>query len=584
MPDRLFSVLDRALSIVQGGLGNEGLAWLLREPRAKLAALKARGPLPALPASPPSTVRPITFVAVRYDDLTTHNLLASPDLDEPARRLVLVDDPYGLRYGSLSRALAAGIDAAGGRGPGILALVGQDVWLPAGWPRAVESALASLEAADPDWGIVGIAGTDAHRRRVGHVSDPWGLLNTFDRAHRWTEAEALEDAVLLLRGEGGPTLDPELPGFEGVGVSLAQRARATGRRCYVINAPAVVEGFDLGGQRIARATGSRRVRANFYRQQRVQRQVTLEYLAGPGAAGQSTSISAPLRWTSAPRSDAGRPVPPPGRALGDAVDHPLVLLGKGGGGSRLLSVVAVDCGVFVGRVNVSGDCLEMVPAVYSGVLRALDCRAPWQRDRVVEGLRQGALAMLRAGWSAGEPWGFKVPEGLLLVRQIHAAFPDARFLLMTRHPVATCLRRSHMTAEPDNPIGRVSLSAAYEAAGLEPQRALADPIEVRSAVVTLHQVGSAVRYLRSQAPADRYLEIHFEDVVARPADARARVAAWLGVDVVSQHLERAVDGARARHRTSVPADTVRRIEAMLAPLTKTLGYDPLQFPNAEDRG
>jgi hypothetical protein len=235
--------------------------------------------------------------------------------------------------------------------------------------------------------------------------------------------------------------------------------------------------------------------------------------------------------------------------------------------------LAEDCGVFVGRVNISGDCLDMVPAVYAGVLRAHDCRAQWQRDRVVEGLRQAAAAMLSRGWVKGRPWGFKVPESLLLLPEIAAAFPDARLLFLARDPVSSCLRRSHITAQFDNPIGRVALAAAYRAANLPPELALTEPIEMRSARVTLHEVGASVEYLRTHIPADRRLEIRFEELIERPVDTRSAVASWLGLGVLSHQLERDVDGDRARLRSPTPPDTVLQVERLLAPLTAALGFD-----------
>jgi hypothetical protein len=573
MPDRLSAAVDRAISVVGDSLRNEGLAWIAREPGQKLAALKRRGPRPVLPVSTASTIRPIAIVTVRYDDLCAHNLLASPDLADPLRRPVVVEDPFGLRHGSLARALASGLAPTGDPPSSVVALVGQDVWLPGGWLLAVETALASLEETDRDWGVAGIAGVDRGGRRIGHVSDPWGLLHTFAERSSWAEAQSLEDAVLLFPAGRAIGFDPDLPGFEGIGLSVSRLVRASGRRCYVIDAPAVVEREDHRGRPVGRALESRRVRGQFYRQQRAQRQVTLEYLSGPDAPSTAASMAAPFRWTAAGKGRRGAP-----RTAAQAAAHPpadpVVLLGKGGGGSRLLTLLAADCGVFTGRTNISGDCLDMVPAVYAGLLRALDCRAAWQRDRIVADLREAAGAMLRAGWPPGRPWGFKVPEALLLVAEIHAAFPGARFLLMTRHPVSTCLRRAHITAEPDNPIGRVSLSAAYRAGGLAPEAAISDPVEVRSAMVTAHQVGSALSYLRGHAPNAVSLRIRFEDVVARPAETRALVAGWLGVDVVSRQLERAVDAGRAGGRAAASVETVRRVERLLAPLTRELGYGP----------
>jgi hypothetical protein len=576
MPDRLTSALDRALEVIIGAAANEGWPWLASDPLAKLRACMDRGATPSMPASSVRHPRPVTIVTVRYDGLCESNLLASPVVSDPAVRLAIVDDPFGLREGSLARALRAGIRqvAVAGEATGLVALVGQDCYLPEGWLAAAQAALESLEETDEGWALAGVAGLDESGRRVGHLSEPWGQLRTFAAGRRWSPALSLSDHVLLMRAGRLLDLDDQLPGFEGVGVSLAQRARAAGGRAYVIDAPVIVERADHAGRPVRRGLGSRRVRGQLYRQQRVQREVTLEYLAGPEHARDASTLDAPFRWDWNPLAGSTSSQPPEtATAIGQALDGPLILLGKGGGGSRLASVLAEDCGVAVGRVNVSGDCLDMVPAVYAGVLRHYDCPAEWQRARVADGLRQAAAAMLTSGWSAGRPWGFKVPESLLLLPQLHAAFPGARYLFLARHPVSTCLRRFHMTAEPDNPIGRASLAAAYRAAGLSPADALGEPVELRSARVTLHQVGTAIGYLRSHVPADRRMEIRFEDLLARPVAVRDSVAAWLGLAVAGHQLERAVDSDRARRRSAVPPDTVRRIEQLLAPLVTALGFD-----------
>jgi hypothetical protein len=585
MPERLLSALDRAVSIARESLDNEGLAWLAAEPWEKVAALRRRGPDPAISPAPPVPVRPISIVAVRYDALCDSNLLASPDLHHPALQFHLVDDRHGMRVGSLARALIAGLQRWEVQAtPGaVVAFVSQDCFLPDGWLAAVEASLRSLESHDEHWGVAGVAGVDESGRPVGRVSEPWGLLDTFRGGARWAAASSLADHVLLLPTERLLSPDADLPGFEGLGASLCQGARAAGRRSYVIDAPVIVERVGHDGRPVTRAIESRRVRGQLYRQQRVQREITLEYLAGPGAFRDASTLTAPFRLTCNPLAGAKTAPPPePAPDIAAALDRPLVLLGKGGGGSRLVSVLAEDCGVFVGRVNISGDCLDMVPAVYAGVLRVHDCTAPWQRDRAVESLREGAAAMLKRGWESGTPWGFKVPESLLLLPQIAAAFPNARFLFLARDPVSTCLRRSHITAQLDNPIGRVSLTAAYRAANLPTDVALTEPIEVRSARVTLHQVGTSFEYLRTRIPAHRRMEIRFDDLVGRPAETRAAVARWLGLDVLCQQLERDVDGARAGYRSSTPPDTVADVERILAPLTAALGYEPA--PKRSSRG
>jgi hypothetical protein len=571
-----FATVGRARSVLQGIVQDEGVAWLAREPRSKLAAFLGRGPAPAVPRSGPAERR-LVVVSVRRDEASAANLLSSPALRDPSVQLVLIDDAFGLRHGSLSRGLTAGLgllEASSEPAEAVLAFVDQRVWLPDGWPGAVDAALRQLESRDPDWGVAGVSGLTRSATRVGHLSDPWGFIDTFTGGDRSSEAAWLEDHVLLLPASRPLAPDADLPGFEGLGVSLSEAARAAGRRPYVIDAPAIVDRRDHDGRLVRRAIGSRFVRGQMYRQQRAQREVTMEYLAGEATASGFATIVAPFRWSAEPAAWRRRTAASPRATarIGAALDQPLILLAKGGGGSRLLSLLAADCGVCLGSTNVSGDSLEMVPAIYASVLRVHDCRAEWQRARAVAALREGAAALLRAHRAARRLWGFKVPESLLLVSQLHTAFPGARFLFLARHPVSTCLRRVHMTAQLENPIGRVSLAAAYRSAGLSPEAALADPIELRSARVTLHQVGLAVEHLRHHVPAARRMEIRFDDLVARPVETRAAVADWLGVGLVSRRLEGHVDAARAGRESAAPDETRARIERLLAPLSAALGF------------
>ena len=57
-------------------------------------------------------------------------------------------------------------------------------------------------------------------------------------------------------------------------------------------------------------------------------------------------------------------------------DDVLLFVGRGGSGTRLLSQLAVDAGIFVGnKVNKSGDSLEWVDLIYKMVVETGGHRA-----------------------------------------------------------------------------------------------------------------------------------------------------------------------------------------------------------------
>src|SRR5690606_20872537 len=125
----------------------------------------------------------------------------------------------------------------------------------------------------------------------------------------------------------------------------------------------------------------------------------------------------------------------------------------------------------------------------------------------------------------GAAWGFKLPESMLVLDEILAAFPRARLVHLVRDPMTSCLRRTHMTARTDNQIGQAVLRAAYRHLGIPELRALSDPDEIRMAVTTLFHFDVALPCLAG-LPPDRQLTVRFEDILADPRTVLRRLIAW----------------------------------------------------------
>jgi hypothetical protein len=251
---------------------------------------------------------------------------------------------------------------------------------------------------------------------------------------------------------------------------------------------------------------------------------------------------------------------------------PVVLLAQGGSGSRLLSLLATDCNIFIGnQVNPSGDCLDMRMAVYQGVIEKLTCKASWQKKLTVPRLRFAAATMLQKSERTSF-WGFKLPESMFLMPEIREAFPRARYVHLIRDPLTTCLRRTHMTARFDNHIGRVTLPLGYRYCGSEPAKILQDSAALHMAYNVRHQVETVRAYCRSFLKG-RYLEVRFEEVLEKPMGVLELFSNWLDTTPVDHKVRDSVDINRAKHpRITYPAQIVEEVEQILAPLRKELNY------------
>lgn len=226
----------------------------------------------------------------------------------------------------------------------------------------------------------------------------------------------------------------------------------------------------------------------------------------------------------------------------DVLTSPIIVTGRGGSGTRLLSVVMQQLGVFMGnRLNQSADSIEWVDLIYEMAIKRMAAnRAPpasWKEE-----LHARAAGVLDKGaWTIGTPWGWKLPESMLVLPELAEAHPGAVFVHLVRDPLDTCLRRTHMTSRTGNPIGDATLGAAYRQLGWQRSPAQ-DPDHLRNAASWVMQVGAMRAHVA--ASGHRCLELTYEQLIGNPQSAADRLSAFLCMDPVTVDLP--VDFNRAR--------------------------------------
>jgi len=215
--------------------------------------------------------------------------------------------------------------------------------------------------------------------------------------------------------------------------------------------------------------------------------------------------------------------------------QPVILLGRGGSGTRLLAQLALSIGTFLGNeLNASHDSVEWVETLYDLAVEAVTASVAsgsardlyWQRR-----LRCRASEILASGrCDPTSLWGWKLPETMLILPQALRAFPRAQVVHLVRHPVTSALRRTHVTSRLDNPVGRAVLPAAYRACGLDPDNIERDEPYIHNAVTWAYQVGGVLDTLRSMSLTEGWLQFRYEEICANPAEAQKRLTAFLGTD------------------------------------------------------
>lgn len=119
---------------------------------------------------------------------------------------------------------------------------------------------------------------------------------------------------------------------------------------------------------------------------------------------------------------------------------PTICIGRGYGGTRLISKLMQDMGIFIGQNEQINDCedsMEWVRLIYRMVE---ECGAATEfpaGSQYKDEIRNTARLILKNSYvSPGSPWGWKLPETTLFVPMFAEAFPKARFIHCLRHPVS----------------------------------------------------------------------------------------------------------------------------------------------------
>jgi LPS sulfotransferase NodH len=251
--------------------------------------------------------------------------------------------------------------------------------------------------------------------------------------------------------------------------------------------------------------------------------------------------------------------PEPGRA-------PILATGRGGSGTRLLSELLTGLGVDLGsRLNATGDSIQWADLLYEMSNATLAGHAtPWSGSWAAE-LHHRAR-WLRAGASPSQSWGFKLPEAMLVLEHLLDAWPEARLIHLVRHPLDTCLRRTHMTSRPSNPIGAATLAEAYRLLGWSRDPAGDEP-HCRNAASWWYQL-TLLQRTRERHP-ERVIELRYEDLCDQPRQAAAQLAHDLGLP--QRGVELNVEGAR-RRRWQAGDPRIEEVWDLCAPLAQHYGY------------
>lgn len=501
--------------------------------------------------------RPISFIVVRFSDECLHNFYKSECIHSPLNELIEVDNTYNLFFDNLSLAISHGVDQAKND---LIVVVREDVLLPDKWQSRFEDSLHVLEKHDPDWGVLGSVGWNPSEPKIGHWSDPHGFKNTFKNSVvPYQTVSNLDGQILVFDKARLPSFDLALPGMHFFTEDLIAEKKKLGQKCYIIDAPTVHQYADANGGLVHSHDQS----------EKPQNRGSLPYLAEKACSKDymihkyPTPENIDRKSTVSCKPDSGKV---------NQLDQPIILLARGGSGSRILSRMAQDLGIFIGNnLNDSGDSLDLVIPIYKVLIEKFRCQATWQTKHTLSSLRT-ICASLIEDLPLNSLWGFKLPESVLILPELESIFPKARYIYFQRDPLKICLRRTHITARFDNEIGRITLPLAYDYVDRAREHILADNPAQHMAFTTIHQIDLITAHL-SSITDDRKVTIRFEDTIENPAHEINRLGEWLQSSPSGDGTRDFIDINRATNpKTRYSPALEAQVRIILERLRKDSGY------------
>ena len=250
---------------------------------------------------------------------------------------------------------------------------------------------------------------------------------------------------------------------------------------------------------------------------------------------------------------------------------PVVLMGRGHSGTRVLAFACAHLGMQLGVSEglATGDAddraftdsvkelgVRVLGATHPSELRARDLRA---FQRAVRGYYE------RLGSPRGL-WGWKFPETYLVAPLVARTFPRARYLHLVRDGRDIAFKE-HLTDNPRRKLGRQILAR---------RDALDLPRFLQAAHSWSYQVDAFDAFRRTIAP-EQVLDLRFEELCQKPEATVERLCRFLEIpftEACRSYLRDHVDpGKVAQYREHDP-DEIRQVERAIGNTLQRYGYLP----------
>lgn len=237
------------------------------------------------------------------------------------------------------------------------------------------------------------------------------------------------------------------------------------------------------------------------------------------------------------------------------IDSPIIITGRGGSGTRLLSKLMQGIDIFLGNeINETEDSIEWVGPIYDLVVNRRSLKNGSFNEKHINRLRENAKNILTIKECNTGLWGFKLPETMLCIPELLKAFPNAKIIHLVRHPVSISMRRSHMTSRLNNPVGKTVLHDAYTHFGFDVKGISNKEEYFNNAISWAYQLHLLTNFICDASPKQHVLHVKYEEITTNPTKVLNSILDYLNMG--HQNIpELNIDPNRTNQKLFPPKET-----------------------------
>ena len=247
--------------------------------------------------------------------------------------------------------------------------------------------------------------------------------------------------------------------------------------------------------------------------------------------------------------------------------QPVLLMGRGHSGTRVLSFACIRLGIQLGTSTATGDADDRT---FTRTIKKIAARnlASGTPDCVSEkDLIRFQNAVFKYYKTIGSPrtlWGWKFPETYLIGDYVARTFPNARYIHLVRDGRDLAFKQ-HLTDDPQRKLGKILLTHID---------AMSMPHHLQAGLSWAFQVDRFDAF-RAKLNANQVYDMRFEDICREPMVAMQGVCDFLEIPMTGScesYITKQLDTGKIAQYKSEDPEKIRGIEKKISGTLKRYNY------------